>query len=318
VGIRISEDPEECRRLWVRNGAVCFFDEWWVREAFAESFSRPLHVLVAERGGKTAGFLPLCWIEESSRFGYFPGETWRGKTWLEQNRIGAAKAGVVRELLDAVPDAAHLRYLTFEPWHAKMDILREDEVGYLFLPGQYGYDFARYWQTFSRKSRKQLAREMDALASPGLSFRYDSAADVETMFRMNLEGFGGSSYFSDDRFLSGFEVLLGRLRRNAMLRITTVLLGGRVAAVDVGAVWKNTYTVLAGGTSPEFQGVAKLMNFHHLEWACRERIETVDFLCGDFGWKTRFHLTPRPLYELELDGRAYSESSMEDETLACA
>jgi CelD/BcsL family acetyltransferase involved in cellulose biosynthesis len=46
--------------------------------------------------------------------------------------------------------------------------------------------------------------------------------------------------------------------------------------------------------------VAKLINFHHLEIACRERFDSVDFLCGDFGWKQRFRLVARPLYEFTL------------------
>ncbi|MDH3330668.1 MAG: GNAT family N-acetyltransferase, partial [Desulfobulbaceae bacterium] len=85
-----------------------------------------------------------------------------------------------------------------------------------------------------------------------------------------------------------------------MLRITTLLLGGTVAAVDIGAVWNNSYTVLAGATNPEFPGVAKLINFHHMEWACQQRLGAVDFLCGDFGWKQRFHLASRPLYEMNI------------------
>jgi CelD/BcsL family acetyltransferase involved in cellulose biosynthesis len=77
-----------------------------------------------------------------------------------------------------------------------------------------------------------------------------------------------------------------------------VLVGGKVAAVDIGAVWGSTYTVLAGGTQPDFPGIAKLINLHHIEWACNQNFMEVDFLCGDFNWKNRFHLTPRPLYEI--------------------
>jgi hypothetical protein len=35
-----------------------------------------------------------------------------------------------------------------------------------------------------------------------------------------------------------------------------------------------------------------------MQWACSERLNQVDFLCGDFNWKKLFHLTPRPLYLL--------------------
>ena len=76
-------------------------------------------------------------------------------------------------------------------------------------------------------------------------------ADVDQMFRLNLENFKEYSYFSDDRFLRAFENLASWLRdQGDLLRVTTVLIGGEVAAVDIGAVWNATYTVLAGGTHP--------------------------------------------------------------------
>jgi CelD/BcsL family acetyltransferase involved in cellulose biosynthesis len=73
----------------------------------------------------------------------------------------------------------------------------------------------------------------------------------------------------------------------------------------MGALWKGTYTLLAGGTSPEFPGVAKLINRHHLQWACRQKLKYVDFLCGDFNWKQRFRLTPAPLFELTSQPQAH-------------
>ena len=96
-----------------------------------------------------------------------------------------------------------------------------------------------------------------------------------------------------------------------MLRITTLLLGGRIAAVDAGAVWNGQYTVLAGGTNGDFPGVAKMINFHHIGWACAERLEVVDFLCGDFGWKRRFHLQSCLLFKIHvhLDNEEYGLST---------
>ena len=155
-------------------------------------------------------------------------------------------------------------------------------------------------QQFSGKSRKKLRQERAHLESLGISFRYDNLEDVELLFRMNQEAFGRFSYFSDSRFLNSFEDLVAWLHQNGLLRVTTVLLGGKVAAVDVGALWRSSYTVLAGGTHSDFPGVAKLINFHHLKWACQQQMEVVDFLCGDFKWKERFHLTLRPLYEIKI------------------
>lgn len=297
--IRSCEDFEECADLWARAWPQrCIFDLWQLRACFASCFATKPYFLVAEENGRIEGLLALSWIEESGSYGHFPGETWQAKTWLEQNKIPARSSQVLKALLESVPGPLHLRYLTAECLPAGSFPLALDEVGYLFMPASYEFSFENYMQEFSGKSRKKLAKELAVLQSAGVTYRHNDLADVDRMFRLNLEGFGELSYFSDPRFLAAYEKLVSWLAQHNLLRITTVLLGGKVAAVDIGTVWNRGYTVLAGGTNREFPGVAKLINLHHLEWACQERFEVVDFLCGDFGWKQRFHLSSRPLYEI--------------------
>jgi len=298
--VRVCEDPGECTEVWQQlvpqRG---LFDLWDVRACFQRHFRRRPHFLVVDGAAGPCGLLPLSYIEESDSYGYFPGETWSGKTWLEQNRICAPTADVCQVLLEQGPSQMLLRYLVPETLES-LPSADVDEVGYLFHPGCYGYQMDNYWQEFSGKSRKRLQREIDQVRAPGLAVRQDNFADVERLLQMNLQAFGQSSYFQDPRFRGGFLSLMAMLHERQWLRITTVLLAGRVAAVDVGAVYNNCYTVLAGGTDPAFQGVAKVINLQHMSWACRQRLETVDFLCGSFGWKDRFHLTPRPLYQIKV------------------
>lgn len=311
--VRVCEDPEECRLLWERLlPQECLFDVWAVRACFHDHFQHPCHFIVAERGGRPVGLLPLSWIDDAEYFGYFPGETWHGKTWLEQNRIVAKGPSIRRLLLEAVPFPLHLRYLVDDMPGTHGDFLsRVDEVGYLFHPGRYGYSFSSYWDSFSGKSRKKIGRELTQLEDRGVCFRYDSLQDLDVLFQMNLDRYGSESYFSDPRFLGSFERLLAWLNQSHMLRVTTVLIGGEIAAVDAGAVFRKSYTLLAGGVNPDFPGVAKYINLHHIEWACRRRMETVDFLCGDFGWKERFRLSGRPLFEVRSAAVQTSEPNEE-------
>lgn len=297
--IRSCEDLAECEALWAKAWPQhCVFDLWPVRECFASCFDNKPYFLIAEEGGRIEGLLALSWIEESQSYGHFPGETWQAKTWLEQNKIPARSSQTLKALLESVPGPLHLRYLSADSMPKGSFPLALDEVGYLFTPANYDFSFDRYMEEFSGKSRKKLARELAALQSDGVSYRHNHFADVDRMFRLNLEAFGEFSYFSDARFLASYEKLVSWLAAKNLLRITTVLLGGEVAAIDIGAVWNKAYTVLAGGTNRQFPGVAKMINLHHLEWACQQRLDVVDFLCGDFGWKQRFHLTSRPLYEI--------------------
>ena len=171
------------------------------------------------------------------------------------------------------------------------------------MPGEWDYSAETFWAAFSGKSRRRNRKEMEALTSRGMVIRRDAMEDIDMLFELNLRSFGDHSYFADARFQQGFRDLIVRLAERDYLGITTVLVEGTVAAVDVNAVYRNASTVLAGGTHPDFPGVAKVINHAHIEWACEQKYAEVDFLCGDFGWKQRFHLTPRPLHQYRSPSR---------------
>lgn len=297
--MRIVSDHAACRELWERLWPQqCVFDLWPVRDCFARHFKRPSFFLTGEAENRLPFLLALSWIEEDNYFGHFPGETWQGKTWLEQNKIIGGQALSPETILNAVDGKLYVRYLDADFMLAWGDAVSVDETGYLLLPPRHDFSFDAYRQLFPGKSRKKLDQEIGRFHAHGVSFRYDDMADIDPMMQMNLAAFGPMSYFHDPRFFSSFIDLIDFFKKNNMLRITSVLIGGKLAAVDVGAVWRNTYTVMAGGTNPEFPGVAKLINFHHINWACEQRLASVDFLCGDFSWKSRFRLEERPLYKL--------------------
>ncbi|MEW6078372.1 MAG: GNAT family N-acetyltransferase [Thermodesulfobacteriota bacterium] len=317
--IHIAHKTDDCRNLWERlwpQKAV--FDLWPVRACFQKHYQRPLFFLSREQADHPPLFLALSWIEEEQYYGHFPGETWQGKTWLEQNKIIGVADSSPQALMEKIPGKVFIRYLDenflFSPGRHTV----EDEIGYLFTPGQYDYSFETYRRTFPGKTRKKFDQEIRRLETQTVTWHYDRMTDVDQMMRMNLAAFGEHSYFHDPRFFGSFIDLLTFFKENNMLRVTSVLIGGRLAAVDVGALWNNTYTVIAGGTDPEFPGVAKLINFHHIEWACRERLGMVDFLCGDFAWKTRFRLQPRPLYKFHYpEPGTAAESSAEKRSGDC-
>lgn len=294
--IKISDDLDEVNRcwadLWPRED---IFGCWEVRKSFQDIYNRPLHALIAESGNRPVGILPLSWIEEERYYAFFPGETFEGETWLEQNHILADNPETSSLLLEAAPWNTDLRYLVKAISRGEEEPII-DEIGYLFNAPDYGYDFERYWNQFSGKSRKKLRRDMEALGNTICSESENWMRDIDWMLRMNRSKFGRKSYFSDSRFMAGFEGMLSFLKDSGMLRVTRATAGGSLAAVDIGAVRNGCYTVMAGATSPEFPGIAKVINLHHIKISCTQKYYCTDFLCGDFGWKERFHLRSRPLY----------------------
>jgi len=298
IKTRIVTDLSEGRALWERFVPVeTIWDFWDVRACFHRHFRRPICFIVAEGAGGDCGFLPLSWVEESGCHQYFPGETWHGASWVEHNRIVADSDETARALLNACPGQYHLRYLT--PNSAVPMMLKTvDELSYRFLPQQYGCDMQAYFREFSGKSLKRLKRETASIESSGAEYRYDVQPDFERMLAMNQERFGVRSYFNDRRFLESFRSLFLLFRERGWLRLTSLHLAGDLAAVDLGAAVNGIYTLMGGGTNAAYPGVAKSINLHHMQRGCAEQYAAVDFMCGDFSWKNKFHLASQPLYLL--------------------
>lgn len=294
-------DPDACRQLWVQAiPQEHVADLWEVRECFHHHYRRQRYFVAAEDGGSLTGLLPLSWIPERSCYAYFPGETWHNETWLEQNRIIAQDGVTLARMIEFLENQGaryQLRYLLPSP------LLQEvgtgvDENGYLFHPPRFDFNVDNFFGSFSRKAGKKILKAVNQFDACGVDVRLDALSDFDWMVQMNVDRFGSESYFADHRFTEGFRDLMHFLRDRGWLRMTTILVEGQVAAVDMGCIYNDVYTLFAGGTNPGFLGIAKYINLYHMRRACRERLGEVDFLCGDFGWKPMFHLTPRPLYKM--------------------
>ncbi len=301
TSIRVITDLEEGRRVWEQlMPGEHISDLWDVRMSFQRQYNRPVHFIVAETGGRISGFLPLSRIPEKRLYGYFPGEVWDGKTWLEQNRIYADDPAIFDAMLASLRSRRgryHLRYLLPSP-AASVREETVDEIGYLFMPAQFDYDMENYFRLFSHKSAKRIRKEVAAIEANGMRYRFDDPSDFDLMISMNRERYGEYSYFTDERFTESFRDLMHLLIDRGWFRMTTIEIDGEPAAIDLGCVYNGEYTLLAGGTNGRFPGIAKVINLHHMGRACDERMDRVDFLCGNFSWKTMFHLSPRPLYVL--------------------
>jgi hypothetical protein len=310
VRVRTITDIGECRELWEKlMPGELVSDLWEVRACFHNLYDHSPRFILAEENGRVVGFLPLSWNEETGQYNYFPGETWEGKTWLEQNRIIADSSAILHTMLASLDGPYQLRYLRKEGcWSGPDELV--DEVGYLFIPATYGYDVDRYFEAFSHKTAKKLQKELAAWNHHTVEWRIDQTTDFESLCEMNRSRFGRLSYFCDERFLKSFRSLMHLLRDRNLLRMVTVIVDGEPAAADMGSLYNGMLTMLAGGTDERFRGIAKLINMHHITYACEEKLDSVDFLCGDFNWKPLFHLTPAPLYKIEGDGRSVTREKV--------
>jgi len=294
---RVITDLVECMKLWhalVRPKNI--FDLWEFRLCFHRHFkNRPFFLILEDKDG-IAGMLPLSFVEDFDMFVFFPGEIWQGKTWLERTPIYFRNEASLHELLWACPERTYLRYMEVQGdnYFAELTV---DEIGYVFYPELIHFDMEQYWKRFSKKRYKDIIKTVSRVTGDSKAFYINRLEDFDHLVHMSLTNFGPNSYLYDDRFRRSLRDVVDFLDRCGLLRMVSLEVRGESAAIDMGALYGGIYTVFLGGTHPDFLGVAKVMNMHHMEFACKECISKVDFLCGDFHWKKLWHLDPEPLYK---------------------
>ncbi len=191
--------------------------------------------------------------------------------------------------------------------------LIEDEIGYVLYPRDLGPDLTHYRARFSNKKIKAILKEVKSYTE-NTSFHLNRLEDFDRIVDMSVKFYGKDSYLQDSRFREGFRDIMYFLQQGGWLRMVSLEIQGETVAVDLGALWRGTYTVFLGGADRGFPGVAKTMNMHHIEFACEKGISKVDFLCGDFHWKKLWHLDPEPLFKfvgpaLRIEGRSQEEET---------
>ncbi len=305
-------DLDECKRLWnVLLQPRNISDLWEFRLCFQRHFNCDPCFLVLEDAKGIAGMLPLSYLKEHETFVFFPGEVWKDKTWLERTPIYLRNRKLLPELLFSCPEKTHLRYMEIPEEFLTPD-LDVDETGYVLYPPNLNFDITLYRKRFSNKKFKCIKKTIELLTGAESSFYVNRLEDFNLLIDLNIQSFGSDSYLYDYRFKNSFIDVSHFLYSRGLLRMVSLEIEGKTAAVDLGVLYQGTYTVFLGGTSPEFPGIAKAMNMYHIEFACNERVSKVDFLCGDFHWKKLWHLDTEPLYKFT----PYALSSKEDVDLS--
>lgn len=295
---RLVSDPYQCEKLWKTFIPVrSVSDLWDFRMCFQRYFKNRFCFHVLEEGGNIYGILPLSYIDGPDMTAFFPGETWKGKTWLERTPIYAINQDILYRLLSGCPERSCLRYIECDPDYLPEQMV-SDETGYVLHPALLNYDKDNYRSRFSNKKFKSIMRDVNNILNMGATFHINCVEDFELLVEMSIEKYGAESYLQDVRFRNSFRDAIRLFQRNGYLRMVSMELEGNTVAVDLGSVFKGVYTVFLGGIFSRVPGLPKAMNMHHIDFAINSKIHKLDFLCGDFNWKKLWHLDEEPLFKV--------------------
>ena len=295
---RVLTDPYSCERLWKTFIPVrSISDLWEFRMCFQRYFKNRFCFHVMEEGGNIYGVLPLSHIDSLDIMTFFPGETWKNKTWLERTPIYAINQDILYRLLSDCTERTYLRYIECDPGYLS-EYMTADETGYVVYPGLLNYDRENYRIRFSNKKFKGIMRDVNNIRDMGATFHINRIEDFELLVEMSIERYGSDSYLEDSRFRNSFRDIIRFLSQKGYLKMVSLELEGKTMAVDVGAIYNGVYTIFLGGIFSSVPGLPKAMNMYHIDYALQNRINKVDFLCGDFNWKKLWHLDEEPLFKL--------------------
>lgn len=292
-------DPDECGRLWKELiHPQVISDIWEFRLCFHRHFNhQPCFLLYKDRQG-IAGLVPLAFNPMQGQFVFFPGETWKGRTWLERTPVYARSPEMIEQIIAGCPKGTFLRYVQL-PDSGVTQEYEVDEIGYVLYPSVFDYDIRSYFKRFSNKRLKSIMKTIHRLTGSS-RFHLNRLEDYDQLVKMNIRSFGSHSYLYNKRFRNAFRDVVQLLHAEGVLRLISLEIEGKLAAIDLGALYNGTYTVFLGGTCPDMPGVAKVINLYHLEFAFTNNIKKIDFLCNDFHWKKLWHLDPEPLYQFKI------------------
>lgn len=296
--VRHVHDINVCGQLWKKLiKPTHVSDLWEFRMCFQNHYRHKPCFIVMEEEGEITGMLPLSYVEDEDCHTFFPGEMWKGKTWLERTPCFFKTPDALDRLISECPDKTHLRYMQLTTDSASSEHFAVDEIAYGLDLEKIEFDISTYFKRFTHKRLKGIKKEINGLQERGVSYHLNRDEDFLLMVDWNIDRFSGDSYFFDSRFRNSFYAVMNYLKERKLLHMVSVDISGQTAAVDLGSIYSNTCTLFAGGTSLRFPGISKVINMHHIETAFCRGFARLDFLCGDFCWKKLWHFDQEPLYQ---------------------
>lgn len=133
-------------------------------------------------------------------------------------------------------------------------------------------------RTFNWKNRKIEGNEVIILKG-----RHD---DLDVLIELNIKQFGDSSSFHFTHRVKIFRELLKLPFQFVMM---SFLVNGKIQAVTLSIIYKNTYHYLASGVSPEIPNFGSYVIIKNIDEATSLNCDIFDVSSGDCGWKERWH-----------------------------
>ena len=311
---RLAQVGPAWAALWKASGALVFQSHAWVSAWWASAPDRErraLAVVLAWRGDDLVGVLPLATVrrkgfrvlewaaKDCSDFGdaLLADRTDRDlvrRMWRDAGQAGGFDLAYLNRLL---PDAAARTLLQPGGGGVRLRLNHRDEANWRvrgpWTTGQAWFDAQ------SKKTRQNYRRGQKSLSERGpVVFRRLGPEEpvgpvldrLTTFKRAWLQRHGLASTAFYDAGSGALPAMVQVLAETGLLHAFVLECGGAVVAVSINFVQAGAMMAFVTTYDPEVEraspGMVLMMDY--IMWSIDHGLHTVDFLCGDEGFKGRF------------------------------
>ncbi len=300
---RVETDLSQCQLLWEEfSPNESLFDLWDFRLAFWRGYQYQPYFITLSFQGKIISVLPLWFDKEDGQY------TWFGGSWPDENIFFSRISKTIPLLLKLIPGKTRLFCIRSQEGITNQgNFLDMDEEKYILdLKNLSSLD--DFWASLRKKKRYNLKRDWKRIQALNPEIVINDFSHLETLFKLNIDRFkemvlddNKSTFLSKEKQKTFKEIV--NLAKDYQVRMVSTKIDGKVVAVDLAALYKQTYYCLAGGCDIEkYSGLGTFANLQLIKDAIElENIDLIDFLQGDVNWKASWQLGKRPLFKFTKD-----------------
>lgn len=298
VKFYIEKDLKKCEALWRKFSPNNFLaDLWEFRYCFFKAYGSEPYFVVGEKDSEIIGFIPLEYSHSApltDRYLF-----WGGGDWVEHTGF-YVKHEVKKRLLPLFLENSPVpvELLCIDKSELEFtDKLGEDLPTYYLDLAKYHYQIDEYFAAFGSKSRQNIQYDLRKIEQLSPQIVLNQFSDYNGLVELNKERFGAESDFHEQGFSDVCKLMTQDKFLKEKLRLVSVYIVGELKASLLSIVDKDVYTCLQAGYDARITSLYKYLNFQVIQAAINLKVNRIDFLSDDCGWKEHWRLEKEMLYQ---------------------
>lgn len=287
--IQIVKDLETAGQLWALfTPDKTIYDNWEFRNCFYKYCHYELFFYTAYIDERPTALLPLQFNTEKNYLEFFGGD------YMEDNRCFAQPGHeeLISKLYQAVDKPAHLQFITGQDSFTTNLPVKDFKYT---LSADKLKDYWGYLQnTGHAETRKTLQKQIRRIEREGIEIVRNQFADLELLFKLNIDVFGERSSFNRP---GRKEVFRDLLKLPWPIFLLSFKVAGITQGVSLAILYKDVLECFNTGANRQaVPDLNKFICYTSIKTAAENDTKLLDFFTGNYGYKELWFFDKTPEY----------------------